>query len=97
MIKDLIKCSSNYGTKCTENKKAKNYNLPVDKKLLEVIPDNGSCADFENTASIDDMIDIQRLCKKSLKGIITKDSIIKMYECKYKKEKLIKYIERCMR
>ena len=34
MIKDLIKCSSNYGTKGTENKKAKNYNLPVDKKLL---------------------------------------------------------------
>ena len=43
------------------------------------------------------MIDIQRLCKKVLKGFTKKEIIIEMYELKYKKEKLIKYIERCMR
>ena len=89
---DLIPCSTNFGIRNQSNKTSY-VNIPIDKKLIKDIPDNGSCASFENKASVDDMIAIQRLCRKG----VSKENIIKQFNVKYKVPDIEKYIERCMK
>ena len=92
MAMNLIPCNTNFGIRNQSNKTSY-VNIPIDKKLIKDIPDNGSCASFENRASVDDMIVIQRLCRKG----VSKENIIKQFNVKYKVPDIEKYIERCMK
>ena len=92
---DLIQANSSYGKK--DSWVSTKVDLPIPKELLKNIPPNGKQHDFENIARVDDMLSIQALCKKCKKGLITKESIVKMYDFRYKPEKIEKYIDRCMK
>ena len=93
---NIISCCSNFGVPNVEKARRKGssaMNFLIDKRLIKDIPDNDSCASFENRASVDDMIAIQRLCRKG----VSKENIIKQFNVKYKIPDIEKYIERCMK
>ena len=92
MTMNLIPCSTNFGIRNKSNETSY-VNMPIDKRLIKDIPGNGSCASFENKASVDDMIAIQRLCRKG----VSKENIIKQFNVKYKIRDIEKYIKRCMK
>ena len=92
MAMNLIPCSTNFGIR-NQRYKTSYVNIAIDKRLIKDIPDNESCASFENKASVDDMIIIQRLCRKG----VSKENIIKQFNVKYKIPDIEKYIERCMK
>ena len=92
MTMNLIPCSTNFGIR-NQRYKTSYVNIAIDKRLIKDIPDNESCASFENKASVDDMIIIQRLCRKG----VSKENIIKQFNVKYKVPDIEKYIERCMK
>jgi hypothetical protein len=93
----MIACSSNFGVPGVEKARKKGssaMNFLIDKKLIQDLPKADSrISTLENKASIDDLISIQRLCKRG----VSKEEIVKQFKVKYKVPDIEKYIERCMK
>ena len=94
---NMISCNSNYGIHGVEKARKKGssaMNFLIDKRLIQDIPKIDSrISTLENKASIDDLISIQRLCKRG----VSKENIIKQFKVKYKVLDIEKYVERCMK